>query len=392
MRLLLFCGALGAGEFAASFAPTFAEAWPVPAFVAVLVALFGYGLQIRLWPFLCVAALGVALFLFASTGRERQYRDQPWMRGRRARVVRAAAEETGPFAAARRMLARGVAVGLDHDRETAALNRAILLGERRRLPWRTKRIFVASGTMHVFAISGLHVMAVAGVLSSLLSLLFVPRRFAGAAAIPLLWGYVGVIGWSPSAVRAALMATFTFLAPVFWRRPDGLRAWALTFLAVHVWDPLMIVNVGCALSFLVMLAIVVAGGWGRTWGGWRTALATTVAAWAAGVPISAHVFGRVTPGGILANLVLISAAKLTVVSGAVGLVAGFVSTTLAAHLNNFAALFTRAMVFVADGVSRLPGASVETGRWPISVCAAWYALMLAAVALALAWRRRRAPF
>lgn len=375
MRILFFCGALAAGEYAASFVPECAEAWPFVAGLAVFVVLLGYGLGIRGWPFAATFVLGAALFLSASVASERLYREKPWLRAcpMRDRCVTVAG--AGRLSSVRFDLSRRVAIGLGHDREVASLNRAILLGERRGLPPRVKRAFVESGTMHVFAISGLHVMTVAHVLIVCLSLLFVPRRFAGFAALPLLWGYVALIGWSPSAIRAAGMATFHVLALLFWRRPNLLRSWALTFLAVHLLDPLLIVNVGNVLSFTVMLAIAGAVEWGRLMRRRVPSVAIGVLVWAVGVPIAAHVFGRVTPGAILANLVLIGAVEQVVVFGTIGVAVSFVSTTFAAHVNNLSALCTRAMVLVSESVSRLPGANLEVGHWSIPQCIEWYVLL-----------------
>lgn len=388
MELLYICGALAAGEYAATFVPTFAEAWPFVAVLAAFVVLFGYGFAVRGWAIVAVFLLGAALVLQASVESERLYREKPWMRGRRSYERQGIPAETGIGPVVKAELLRRVGLGLDHDGETMSLNRAILLGERSRLPRRTKRVFVASGTMHVFAISGLHVMAVAGVLWVLLAAAFVPRRLAGAVAIPILWGYVGVIGCTPSAVRAALMASFYCLAPVFWRRPNLLRSWALTFLLVHLLRPRMIADVGCALSFAVMLAIALAAE-----GGWRLGIRIplvwmTVIAWAAGVPIGARVFGQVSPGGILANLVLITAAEYTVVFGAVGVIVSFISKPVAVHLNNLSALCTRAMVGVSEIVSRLPGSNFEVPRWTLLQCAEWYAL-IGLIALLVVLRRSR---
>jgi len=384
MRLLTLCGLLAAGEFFASFFSGAAEAWPAMAILFAVVALIGYGLDLCGWRHLCAFLLGVTIFLFASLAEERRYRDMPWMRGRE----RHHAENACPLRhAVRKDFSRRIGIGLGSDRETVALGRAILLGERDRLPKRTKRLFVESGTMHVFAISGLHVMAIADVLTLALSLTFLPRRFVGLAAIPPLWGYVLLIGAPPSAIRAALMATFSFMAPLFWRKPDGIRAWALTFLLVHLLRPRMIVNPGNALSFAVMFAIVIVGRFVQGLSPWRQTLLVTLAAWAIGVPIAAHLFGQVSPGGILANLVLVATAKLTVVAGVLGLCVSYLSETAAAHLNNLCALGIQAMVLVADGVSRLPCGYFETGCWPLVTCAEWYVAL--ALAAYLACRRRR---
>lgn len=373
MRMLFVCASLAAGEYIASFVPELAGAWPLVATVCLLVALFGHGLGVRGWWVASVFLLGVTLFLAAEEADANRYRECPWLRGRESRRQ----GDEGSFAQVagtiRADLARRAALGLENERECAGLSRAILLGERRRLPARTKRLFVESGTMHVFAISGLHVMAVATVLKVLLMLVLVSRRLSDLLALPLLWGYVLLIGSPPSAVRAATMATFSGLAPLFWRSPNGLRSWAMTFLLVHLLKPLLIVHAGNVLSFAVMLAVVVVGEVCRDRTKAYRALATTVAAWAVGVPISAFVFGRVTPGGMLANLVLIGTAKATVYLGALGLASSYVSEMLARHLNNLEALAIRAMVTVAEAVSQLPGANFETGRWPLSLCAGWYA-------------------
>ena len=373
MGILFICGALAAGEFAASFVPVFAEAWPLAAALTAFAALLGYGFGGRGGHLATVFLLGFTLYLFASVESERLYREKPWMRG-----VRQYTRQDGASPCVREIradLSRRVGIGLEYDCGTVALNRAILLGERARLPVRTRQVFVASGTMHVFAISGLHVMAVAKVLVCLLALCGLSRRGAGAMAIPILWGYVHLIGSPPSAIRAVIMASFYYLAPLFWRRPNLLRAWALAFLSIHLVSPLMVANVGNALSFSVMLALALAVEWERRAGVRVPSVVLAVIVWAAGVPIAAHVFGRVTPGGILANLVLITAATWTVFSGVVGILASFLSETLAAHLNNLSALCTQAMVGVSELVARLPYANLEVGRWTLLQCAEWYFLI-----------------
>ena len=390
---LVACAALAAGEYAASLSPRAAEAWPAVAIIAALVALAGYGFAWRGWHLAFLFVFGAAIFFFASVETERGYRLKPWMRNARVqrRIAAAAARADRESAAAsvRRDLSRRVAIGLERDGDMVALNRAILLGERGRLPWRMRRRFVESGTMHVFAVSGLHVMTFAGLLYWLLRIMFVPSRAAGAAALPVLWAYVWIVGLPSSAVRAAMMATFYFAAPIFWRRSDAVKSWALAFFMVYLSDPTKIADVGCALSFTVMLAILLAVECGAALGGVRLpALLVAFSAWAAGVPVAAHVFGRVTPGGMLANLLLLPSAAVTVAAGALGIMFSVVSESLAAHFNNLAALFTKAMVGVSSVVARIPGANFETGAWPTWICVTWYAALLFLL-WAVKWLARR---
>lgn len=319
-----------------------------------------------------------------------------WVRGPKASARRVARADGASFAAflrrTRRDLSRRIGIGLGHDPETANLNRAILIGERSRIGRGTKEAFVAAGTVHIFAISGLHVMVVARVLLFLMLMAGVPLRWSSLGVIPVLWLYVELIGAPPSAVRAAAMASLYCAAPLVWRRPNMLVACSLTFLAVHAIRPESLFDVGSLLSFAVMFGILL---WGRRRRIFASRAADAVgfafAAWAAGAPIAAHVFGRVTPGGLLANLVLVPAAGVGVVAGVLGALASYVSEGLAAHVNNFAALVTRLMAGVSRAVADLPGANFEVRPWTVGECLAWYAVFAMSVWLAgsVAERRRR---
>ena len=173
IRWLYAAAALAAGEGLASFVPSCAEAWPVVALALALTALFGWGLRVAGLRYAVLFLFGLVWFLMASLGRERAYRERPWLRNARRR-----APQQEVANAVRREFSRRIGIGLEHDRSVANLNRAILLGERGRLPRGTRDVFVASGTMHVFAISGLHVMAVAEVFTLCLAFLLVPVRWA----------------------------------------------------------------------------------------------------------------------------------------------------------------------------------------------------------------------
>ncbi len=376
-KWLAVCAAFALGEGIASLVPTFAEAWPVPVFAMLLVAVWGFAFSLPGWRYGCIFAAGAAIFLFSSLESERRFRDQPWMRQVSARRLRMERDERSTAARIRKDFSRRMGIGLAHAPEAANMNRAILLGERRRMKPETRRAFVESGTVHIFAISGLHVMIIANIMVLLAVLAAVPYRFLLFAAAPPLWAYVWVIGFPPSAVRAALMATVYFAAPLFWRKPNAVIAWSVTFMAMHIVKPGLIGDVGSQLSFVVMLSLVLAARQVRALPKLWQSLAVAFAAWAAGVPIVAHCFGAVTPGGLLANLALVPVAVAAVGASFAGLASSWLSETLAAHVNNFAALVTSAMAGVSGAVAKMPGANFEVRAWGFWECAAWYAALLA---------------
>ena len=322
-----------------------------------------------------------------------------WVRGRGTFAERDVSAGESRFSAAlasvRRSLSERLGIGLEGSPEVADINRAILLGERTRLRHGTRSIFADAGTLHIFAVSGLHVLIIAKFIMVVLMLACVPYRFAGLVVVPLVWLYVAMVGSSPSAVRAAAMASAYYLAPVWWRRHDALSAWAITFVTFHLVSPENIVKVASLLSFAVMLGII---GFleifreisrAREQGGPLEAVGVSFAAWAAGAPIAAHVFGEMAPGGFLANLVLVPSAIVSVYAGAMGAAASYISTHIAAHLNNAAALFTKGMVGVSWVVARLPFSHFTTGAWTLWDCAVWYVVLCLSAWLARSILLRR---
>lgn len=315
-----------------------------------------------------------------------------WVRGRGSSARRIATDGEPALAAVRRDFSRRVGLGLGHEPEVADLNRAMLLGERSRIAPETRRAFVDAGTVHVFAISGLHVLFVAKIFSTLLALAFVPRRIAGLVLVPLLWTYVALVGSGPSAVRAATMATVCRLSPLFWRRSNGFVAWSIAFVITYVRAPEMVFDVGCGLSFAVMFAIVA---WVRWSKGVRLdsacSLGIPAIAWLAGVPMAAHVFGRITPGGLVANLFAVPMAEAGVTAGSLGLMASYFSEPLAVHLNNLSALATGSLAGLSRFVASQGWSSRPVRPWSIPECIAWYVAMVLALlaARAVILRRRR---
>ena len=346
-----------------------------------------------------------------------------WVSGERRAAARSQRVAPAPawspvvvYAACAEELCRRARAGLDWCAELAGFNRAILLGERGGLTRERRAMFAAAGTIHVFAISGLHVMVVAGLIAGLLRRFDVPLRARGLVAVPLVAAYTLLTGARPSAVRAAVMASLWFLAPVFARRPDPLAAWSVTAFAVYLLHPERLFDVGCTLSFAVMFGIVLwidgtrylvsplpgqaAPGWRRVdWkgrirrhvGAFAQAMGVSFAAWVASVPVAACVFGRFTAGALVANVVLVLCAKWMVVAGVCGITASFVCLPLGALFNNAAAALTGVMVASSELVASWPWASVEVSPWGALECLVWYAAWGVFFALVCRFWPRRVP-
>lgn len=362
------CAAVASGIAVALVFPRAAELWPEIVGIIVLIAALGYGFAVRGWRFVMLAFVGLAIGYQSLVEAERNYRLTPWMRYSEHKLK----VKENPTRLKRNFSER-MSIGVEQMPECVAINRAILLGERQQLPPELKRVFIDSGAIHIFAISGLHVMVMAKVLMCMVAMCFVPLRLQGIVAVPILWGYILMIGAPPSAIRAGIMCSFYLAAPIWWRRPNGIISWAIAFLAVHVVSPEQLKNVSSLFSFVVMLSLVLANRYVKTQSGsFRQLVFLSFIAWSAGVPIAAMIFKRLTLGGLLANLALTSIAAYSVVVGVIAVMSSFVSETLAIHFNNLSALVTKAMVVVVTAVSKIPFVNLELPGWRVLDCVGWY--------------------
>jgi competence protein ComEC len=116
-------------------------------------------------------------------------------------------------------------------------------------------------------------------------------------------------------------------------------------------------------------------------------VAVSLAAFLASVPLTGYYFGRFTPGGLFANLVIAPFSGLIVVAGTLGLFASFIHTWLANTFNHAAGLLTMVMVRTAELTAGCPGLGYNTGKWEIWQVVVWLA-GLALLAVWIAWRNK----
>ncbi len=283
----------------------------------------------------------------------------------------------------RSQAARSLGMGIEehYPRETAIV-RALTLGMREHIPEDTRENFLLTGTMHIFAISGLHVGIVAAFGLALLRALGVPRRWQAAGLAPLLVLYVAATGLASSAVRAAVMALAYTAAPMFGRRPDIRSAFALAAIAILVADAGQIRDVGFLYSFVVVGGLLGYGPaltapirrglaadhwapappprlvrWTRSAAGAVALLAAaSLAAWLASAPLQAHFANRVAPSALLGNLLAVPSAFLIVLTGGLSLVLNAISASAAEVLNHANRVFASELADLMAGIAALPGA------------------------------------
>jgi competence protein ComEC len=135
---------------------------------------------------------------------------------------------------------------------------SMMLGERSLLSDERIALYRSTGTYHLFAVSGLHVGAVAMALFALARCLL-PRVAATWTVVFALWGYVWLTGGTPSAVRAGIMLSCLLLCRILLRQPHHFPALVVAACVTFLIDPQQLRQLGFQLSYLVVAAILVHG-------------------------------------------------------------------------------------------------------------------------------------
>lgn len=309
---------------------------------------------------------------------------------------------------------RSLRRGLRHHPELVAALHAMLLGERRAIDEEAKSLFVRSGTMHLFAISGLHIGVIAGVLYGLLRLGRVRPLAAFLIGAGLLAFYVDVIGGTPSARRAWIMVTCVQAGWVLRAPGNPLSGLAVAALLVLLLDPMQLFSAGFQMSFGIVAALLLYGlplgerwqatrrpwrdvpavtlrpwqrWWAHKWEECATVVALSVAATQIGLVSGIAYFGWFTPVTLVANLLLIPLASLAIVGGFAAVVMGFVGATpLVLVFNHAAALLLAFMQGLLEILLAAPGTA-----WPAAFRHEWVGpgLTLALIALMTIGYERR---
>lgn len=283
--------------------------------------------------------------------------------------------------------------GLEDSPDVMALINGMALGLRHDTPNDIEEPFQQTGTLHLFAVAGLHVGIIAQLLWLLASLLRLPRKAAAALIIPCLFFYSAVTGFHVSSVRAATMAA-VLLGGIFFDRPvlalNSLAGAALLILAV---DSNQLFTSGFQLSFAVVAAILLwqkgifrhllrpsesdpflprslvsrpRRAFERVYRWIAGGISVSAAAWVGSLLLILWYFYLVTPISLLANLTVVPVAFCVLAIGLMSVIVAPFSSALSLVFNNANWTLSCLIFSLVQLFSQLPtGHSyVERPHWP----------------------------
>src|SRR5882724_859954 len=307
-------------------------------------------------------------------------------RGGRNPILRAAQKSRAWMQAA-------ICRGLDDSPQVQNFLSGIVLGLRHQTPEDIEEPFQQTGTLHLFAVAGLHVGIVAALLWMLAMVARLSRKWAAALIIPLLLFYAAITGLHVSSIRAAVMSSILFGGLFFERKVFVLNSLAAAAFFLLCWNTNELFSTGFQLSFAVVGAIILfadpfAGFLQRwtapdpflprsLWSGPRRWLhagfewlcrgtGVSLAAWLGSLPLVLWYFYIVTPISLVANLVVVPIAFFILAIALLSLLSTPLLPGLAVIFNNTNWLLAQLVIGIVQFLAHVPGGHfyVEHPHWP----------------------------
>ena len=291
--------------------------------------------------------------------------------------------------ASREWMQNALCRGLDDAPGVKSFISGIVLGIRHETPEDIEEPFQQTGTIHLFAVAGLHVGIVAALLWVLAAIARLPRKRAAAFIIPSLFFYAAVTGLHIPALRAAVMASILVGSYFFERRVFLLNSLAAAAFFILCWNTDELFSTGFQLSFAVVGAIVLFADaffrlfqryvapdiflpqslvhgprrWMYCSYEWLCGGASvSLAAWIGSLPLILWYFHLVTPISLLANLVVVPIAFFVLAIALLSLLTTPLLPWLALVFNNANWALATLVIGVVHLFAEVPGGHFYVGE------------------------------
>lgn len=271
------------------------------------------------------------------------------------------------------------------DEEDRAVVSALVIGDKSELDADTRQKFSYSGTMHILAVSGLHVAAIYLLFEKLLFFLDKKRYLRILKILILLsalWFYALIADLSPSVLRASLMFSLVGIGKLFGSRTNIYNSIFASAFLIILFAPFELFEVGFMLSYCAVLGIVALQPFIYNWFDFKNKLldkiwnlsSVTLAAQIATTPISLYFFGTFPNLFFLSNLLAVPLASLILYTGVLSIFT-YGIPLLGNILGFMLSLLVHVLNFVADFFGSLPFAAITDIRLSFFELIGWYGLI-----------------
>ena len=288
---------------------------------------------------------------------------------------------------------------------------ALVLGRRSAIDETREALYTKTGTIHFFALSGLHVAVFGFFLWWTLALLPIPRNIRIVIVMAGMVFYCVIGGASVSLVRATVMGVLYLGAELLWRQRDSLNIIGASAIVIVIISPADVLGIGFQLSFAAVTTIVLLAPFfaslksspkylllalqrpeersfieharivfNESIVAWAF---VSLSAWIGTAPLVAYHFNIVAPFSILLSIVLAPAIWALLILGLIALLSAFVFAPIARSISPVISLIVDGIEGILNLFSGYPFhfyiPNGFLGHFSIFFLLGWYFILVAVV-------------
>ena len=280
--------------------------------------------------------------------------------------------------------------------------KSLLIGGRAELYEDEKTVndLQISGIFHIVAVSGMHIVFLAG----FITLLCVKnKKLAAVISAPTLIIYMFMTGMTPSVQRAVIMQLFVIAAPLFYRESDSVTSISAALMLILMLNPYSAKSIGLQLSFAATLGIILQAGkmndaimsktvdklsnkrklMKRALSMISACIATSLSAMIFTVPLTAIYFGYVSLIAVVTNLLTFCLVPVCFAMGLVAGVVGMLFAPLGAAIGIVPSIAAELIITMGSAMARVKFAAVYVSNPYITI---WIVLIYALVLLSIIFK------
>lgn len=268
----------------------------------------------------------------------------------------------------------------------AELLSGIVLGNKKDLPAQFRLALRDTSTLHIVVVSGQNLTLLAGMILALSGLL--KRRTAIILSLGAILFYTLLTGAQIPVLRAAVMASLSFLAMYFGRQKEGVSVLFITAGTLLLISPNWITDLSFQLSFLATMGVLVVApilekGLLKQFPEFiRQDLSITIGAQALVIPIIAQNFHQISLVSVLANLLIGWTVPFIMLLGTIMIFSSLIFLPLAQLFALLTNIFLTYFIYIVKFFASLPFAWEYVGEKSYIFWAGYY-LLLTGVILSL---------
>lgn len=273
------------------------------------------------------------------------------------------------------------------DDRARAMLASLIVGAREPGLDDVSETFTRLGLAHVMAISGFHLVVLAGVALLGIRLVGDLGRLESVLLAALVVAYVILVPPNAPVIRSACMLLAFLAGDALGRRHDRIAVLAWTGVVVAAWRPLELWSLGFQLSFALVGALIwlaehaesrlfgervrglpvrrpstlvslVMRAWDLTRPAARAAISASVLCWLIATPIALYHTGLVSLAGVPASVIVVPVSVVVMWAAFGALVFGLAAPPMGEACSAALELLSRALLGLVEALDRIPGASV----------------------------------